>query len=70
MPVNMHPEHKRRRSPSPDPQSSEPAQPTDPPVKIREQFGNDTDEDTNKALAEAEWKNLWDATEVIDMDTF
>jgi hypothetical protein len=66
----MHPEHKRRRSASPDPQGSEPAQPTDQPATIQKQFGHDTDEDTNKALAEAEWKNLWDATEVIDMDTF
>jgi hypothetical protein len=28
----------------------------------------ETDADREKALADAEWKNLWDATEVIDMD--
>jgi hypothetical protein len=28
----------------------------------------ETEADREKALADAEWKNLWDATEVIDMD--
>jgi hypothetical protein len=32
------------------------------------QFGEETDEDRVKALADAEQKNLWEATEVIDMD--
>jgi hypothetical protein len=27
-----------------------------------------TERDREYALADAEWKNLWDATEVIDMD--
>ena len=27
-----------------------------------------TEEDREKKLADAEWKNLWDATEVLDMD--
>jgi hypothetical protein len=36
----------------------------------RKQFGEETEEDRFKALADAEKKNLWDATEVIDMDTF
>jgi hypothetical protein len=27
-----------------------------------------TERDREQALADAEWKNLWDATEVIDMD--
>lgn len=27
-----------------------------------------TERDRELALADAEWKNLWDATEVIDMD--
>ena len=31
---------------------------------------SETEEDRFKALADAEKKNLWDATEVIDMDTF
>ena len=28
----------------------------------------ETPRDRELALADAEWKNLWDATEVIDMD--
>jgi hypothetical protein len=31
-------------------------------------FGEETETDREKDLAEAESKNLWDATEVIDMD--
>ena len=31
-------------------------------------FGEETEEDRVKALADAEQKNLWEATEVIDMD--
>jgi len=31
-------------------------------------FGTETHADREKDLADAEWKNLWDATEVIDMD--
>ncbi|HSA88212.1 MAG TPA: hypothetical protein VLE46_18700 [Nitrospira sp.] len=68
MPVNMDPSKKRRRPQTPPPSSSEgkhsgatsiPAQPT---------FGEETDADREKELADAELKNLWDATEVIDMD--
>jgi hypothetical protein len=31
-------------------------------------FGEETEEDRVKDLADAEIKNLWEATEVIDMD--
>ncbi len=31
-------------------------------------FGIETEEDREKDLADAESKNLWDQTEVIDMD--
>ena len=65
MPVNMDPAKKRRRgfatAAQPDALQAPPA---------RKQFGEDTEEDRLKALADAEKKNLWDATEVIDMDTF
>ncbi len=37
----------------------------DAPLQI---FGEETQEDREKDLADAEQKNLWDATEVIDMD--
>jgi len=69
VPVNMDPTKKRRRSPSPTAVS--PAQP-DPAAKPTSpgQYGEETEEDRVKALADAENKNLWDATEVIDMDRF
>lgn len=35
-----------------------------------EELGKETDRDREHALADAEWKNLWDATEVIDMDNW
>lgn len=66
MPVNMDPAKKHRRRPADAPvQSTAPQAPSG-----RKQFGEETDEDRLKALADAEKKNLWDATEVIDMDTF
>ncbi len=69
MPVNMDPTKKRRRSALPaavpPAQSDPPAKPTSPG-----QYGEETEEDRLKALADAESKNLWDATEVIDMDKF
>jgi hypothetical protein len=34
------------------------------------QFGKETEDDRVKDLADAEIKNLWEATEVIDMDKF
>jgi hypothetical protein len=68
MPVNMDPSKKRRRI-HPDAASAS-AQP--PPIHASSSpertFGEETDEDLEKDLADAESKNLWDATEVIDMD--
>ena len=68
MPVNMDPAKKRRKQPSPpeaDLSSSE--KETSVPAQAA-QFGEETEEDRVKALADAEQKNLWEATEVIDMD--
>jgi hypothetical protein len=65
MPVNMDPAKKHRRRPANVVQSDASQAPS-----ARKQFGEDTEEDRLKALADAEKKNLWDATEVIDMDTF
>ena len=62
MPVNMDPSKKRYKKPAPQdgqtPMSGEPGKSTP----------EETDRDREYALADAEWKNLWDATEVIDMD--
>ena len=59
MPVNMDPAKKRR---------STQAQSAQPSVHEGRTFGEETTVDKEKDLADAEWKNLWDATEVIDMD--
>ena len=65
MPVNMDPAKKHRKQ---APTAQVPSHEHSPPV--RKSFGEETEEDRIKALADAERKNLWDATEVIDMDTF
>ena len=67
MPVNMDPKKRLRKPEAEQPAAPSPAssdQGSTPPNA----FGKDTPADKEKALADAEWKNLWDATEVIDMD--
>lgn len=66
MPVNMDPAKKRRRTAL----SGSNAPQAGTALQQKSQFGEETEEDRIKALADAEKKNLWDATEVIDMDTF
>lgn len=66
MPVNMDPA-KKRKSGQADPSAT--AQPDEKPADPAPvAFGTETHADREKDLADAEWKNLWDATEVIDMD--
>ena len=68
MPVNMDPSKKRRRVGQVTDEGPE-KQPIDTTSALPPQgFGEETDADREKALADAELKNLWDATEVIDMD--
>jgi hypothetical protein len=68
MPVNMDPARKRRREPLP-PEADSSTSKKEPTVPTQAaQFGEETEEDRVKELADAEQKNLWDATEVIDMD--
>jgi hypothetical protein len=67
MPVNMDPAKKHRRRPA---GSAERPTAAAPPTAEVKAFGEETEEDRQKALADAEKKNLWDATEVIDMDRF
>ena len=70
MPVNMDPAKKRRKQPlPPEADSSSPEKKTTVPTQTA-QFGEETEEDQIKKLADAEQKNLWEATEVIDMDKF
>jgi len=67
MPVNMDPA-KRRRKPKTLPEgAANPAADSSNTGQPKE-FGHETEADRLKALADAESKNLWDATEVIDMD--
>jgi hypothetical protein len=64
----MDPAKKRRRQTSPpEADSSSSAKEKTVPTQAA-QFGEETEEDRAKALADAEQKNLWEATEVIDMD--
>ncbi len=68
MPVNMDPAKKRRSQPLP-PEAMTPSSEKDKTLPIKAaQFGEETEEDRVKDLADAELKNLWEATEVIDMD--
>ena len=64
MPVNMDPAKKRKRQPLP---AAAPKKETALQAKAVP-FGEETEEDRIKDLADAELKNLWEATEVIDMD--
>ncbi|MBI3356759.1 MAG: hypothetical protein HY038_08330 [Nitrospirae bacterium] len=68
MPVNMDPSNKRRRIHPETATTPEQAPKTGGSVSPRQAFGEETDVDREKDLADAELKNLWDATEVIDMD--
>jgi hypothetical protein len=66
----MDPAKKRRRQPTQSEANSIPLEqkPTKPAPLV--EFGEETEEDRVKELADAEQKNLWEATEVIDMDKF
>ena len=68
MPINMDPK-KRRRVAQPEAESGKTDADSSPTAETKPQGSFDeTEADREKALADAEWKNLWDATEVIDMD--
>ena len=70
MPVNMDPAKKRKKQPSPQETNSSPSEKKTTVPTHAAQFGEETEEDRVKTLADAEQKNLWEATEVIDMDKF
>jgi len=70
MPVNMDPAKKRRKQPLPSEADSSPSEKNTIVPTQTAQFGEETEEDRVKGLADAELKNLWEATEVIDMDKF
>jgi hypothetical protein len=64
----MDPLKKRRRSQPEAAPAVEQAQTTSTSALPPQSFGEETEVDREKDLADAELKNLWDATEVIDMD--
>lgn len=68
MPVNMDPSKKRRRHQPEAIPALEPAQTISSSATSPQSFGEETEVDREKDMADAELKNLWDATEVIDMD--
>jgi len=68
MPVNMDPSKKRRRPQTTTAAVTADNRTTDTTTPLRRNFGEETEADREKDLADAELKNLWDATEVIDMD--
>ena len=69
MPVNMDPNKRIRKAATSEEASGEQSN-VDNKKSGKSKFGDETEQDREKAIAEAEWKNLWDATEVIDMDTW
>ncbi|HWF61140.1 MAG TPA: hypothetical protein VN666_12625 [Nitrospira sp.] len=68
MPVNMDPSKKRRRPQATTASAAEERRTGAASIAPRQSFGEETEADREKDLADAELKNLWDATEVIDMD--
>lgn len=68
MPVNMDPSKKRRKGQSAAEAPAEQQQSAGAQAAQAPAFGEETATDREKDMADAEWKNLWDATEVIDMD--
>lgn len=67
MPVNKDPKKRRGAEPKDAKDQTQSEEGVD--QKPQDPF-SETDMDREKALADAESKNLWDATEVIDMDTW
>jgi hypothetical protein len=67
MPVNMDPK-KRKKNPGAEQPPAPDGTAHNQAGRGKKAFGEETEADREKALADAEWKNLWDATEVIDMD--
>ncbi|HMS82289.1 MAG TPA: hypothetical protein PKD12_01395 [Nitrospira sp.] len=68
MPVNMDPLKKRRRAQAQMALAPAPTVTGTTASPPRQAFGVETEEDREKDLADAELRNLWEATEVIDMD--
>ena len=68
MPVNMDPSKKRWKTQAVPDTALAQSPAADGDAAKTASFGEETPADREKDMADAEWKNLWDATEVIDMD--
>lgn len=68
MPINMDPAKKRRRSHTLSVSASDSTTGGTASAQPIQTFGSETQADREKDLADAELRNLWEATEVIDMD--
>ena len=68
MPVNKDPNKRRRPQKAAGSNKAEAARKGASDEQGPRPFGEETELDREKDAADAEWKNLWDATEVIDMD--
>lgn len=68
MPINMDPAKKRRRAHTPSVPASDLTSGGTDSAQPPQTFGIETEVDREKDLADAELRNLWEATEVIDMD--
>ena len=68
MPVNMDPKKRPKKKPAAEAAAAEGQ--ASPGAQEGKKGGLDevTERDKELAAADAEWKNLWDETEVIDMD--
>jgi hypothetical protein len=66
----MDPAKKRKQQKSPSEAETPPSEKAMTAPAQAPQFGEETEEDRVKEMADAEQKNLWEATEVIDMDKF
>lgn len=69
MPVNKLSKEKPKSAPIPPQASAGEQEPSVAPSSFPA-LEQETERDRELALTDAEWKNLWDATEVIDMDRF
>lgn len=67
MPVNMDPK-KRSRKTEPQEPAANPDSKTGETGQVCKKPDEEAERDREMELAEKEWKHLWDATEVIDMD--
>lgn len=71
MPVNMDPKKRiRKGSDEPSERAMPHSEESNQNFEQPREFGELTEKDKELELADAERKNLWDAMEVIDMDTW